>query len=102
MSRLEQLKTMLAEEPADTFLRYGVAMEYAKAQQLPEALQEFAELLKRDPNYVAGYFMAGRTQEQAGDVAAAKQLYEQGVEAARRTGDTHAAAEIGDALAALQ
>ena len=30
MSRLEQLLGMLAAEPGDAFLRYGVAMEYAK------------------------------------------------------------------------
>jgi tetratricopeptide (TPR) repeat protein len=101
MSRLEQLLELLKAEPNDAFLRYGVAMEYAKASRFEDAMKEFEELLRRDANYVAAYFMAGRTQEQAGEVENAKSWYRRGIETATRVGDGHAAGEMAAALDAI-
>jgi Tfp pilus assembly protein PilF len=92
----------LKADPADSFVRYGVAMEYAKAGRLNESLNEFRELLKRDPDYVAGYFMAGRTCEQNADNEGAKKYYRDGIATANRVGDTHAASEISAALFAIE
>ncbi len=102
MPRLEQLLELLKGEPGDAFLRYGVAMEYAKLGEHEKALGEFNELLKRAPEYVAGYFMAGRTCEQKGDVEEAKRFYREGIAMARRVGDEHAAGEMGSALMMLE
>ncbi|MGN6369765.1 MAG: tetratricopeptide repeat protein [Phycisphaerae bacterium] len=102
MPRLEQLLELLKAEPGDSFLRYGVAMEYAKAGEFEKALTEFNELLRRAPEYVAGYFMAGRTCEQKGDVEEAKRFYREGIVVARRVGDEHAAGEISQALMMLE
>lgn len=101
MGRLESLLELLKAEPGDSFLRYGVAMEYAKAARFDEAMTEFEELLKRDANYVAAYFMAGRTQEQAGEPENAKSWYTRGIDVARRVGDGHAAGEMMAALDAI-
>ncbi len=101
MPTLEQLLPLLAAEPDDAFVRYAVAMAYAKEARLAEALREFAELLRRHPDYVAGYFMAGRTAKRNGDVAEAKRLFAEGIRAARRTGDRHAESEIAEALGML-
>lgn len=100
-SRLDQLLALLKDDPDDAFTRYGVAMELSKAGRGPEAMDQFRELLRGHPDYVAGYFMSGRLSEQSGDIPAAKALYERGVAAARRTGDNHAASEIAGALEAL-
>lgn len=102
MPKLDQLLPLLAADPNDAFLRYAVAMEYAKLEQFPEALAHFADLLQRHPDYVPGYFMAGRTCEQNGDLPAAKSYYLRGIATAQRTGDSHAAGEIADALAAIE
>ena len=102
MPKLEQLLPLLSAEPDDAFLRYAVAMEYAKLSRFAEALVEFAELARRHPDYVAGYFMAGRTAEQNGDIPEAKRLYTAGIAAARRVGDRHAEGEISQALAVLE
>ena len=102
MPTLEQLLPLLNAEPGDAFLRYAVAMEYAKQQRFLEALAEFAELARRHPDYVAGYFMAGRTAEQDGNLSEAKRLYNEGIAAARRTGDSHAEGEISQALFAIE
>ena len=77
-------------------------MEYAKQSRFEDALGEFAELIRRNGDYVAAYFMAGRTAEQKGDMAAAKSHYGAGIEAAKRTGDSHAASEIASALSMIE
>src|SRR6187399_469531 len=102
MPTIDQLLPLLAAEPDDAFLRYAVAMEYAKQGRHDESLTEFAELRRRSPDYVAGYFMAGRTAEQKGDIELAKSLYKAGIATAQRVGDQHAAGEISSALMMLE
>lgn len=102
MSRLDQLLAFLKDEPNDSFLRYGLAMEYAKLEKFDDALREFNTLLAANPDYVAAYFMAGRTCEQNADPTQAKSYYKKGIEVATRTGDSHAASEISAALFALE
>lgn len=102
MPTLDQLLPMLAADPADSFLRYAVAMEHSKQGNYAQALAEFATLLKQSPDYVAGYFMAGRTCEQNEDIEAAKQFYRDGIATAERVGDRHAAGEISNALLMLE
>jgi Tfp pilus assembly protein PilF len=102
MPSLDQLLPLLAAEPDDPFLRYAVAMEYARQARPDDALAEFRELLRRHPDYVPGHFMAGRTAEQAGDFDLAKSFYRSGIAAAQKTGDQHAAGEISSALMALE
>jgi predicted Zn-dependent protease len=102
MPTLDQLLPLLAADPKDPFLRYAVAMEYAKQQRHDDALREFAELLRQAPEYVAGYFMAGRTCEQKGDPNEAKRFYKEGIAVAQRIGDHHSAGEISAALMSLE
>jgi Tfp pilus assembly protein PilF len=102
MPSLDQLLTLLQADPTDTFLQYAVAMEHAKQGHHAEALQAFNALLAQDPNYVAAYFMAGRTCEQNADNEAAKSFYRQGIATAQKIGDTHAASEMSSALLMLE
>ena len=102
MARLEQLLEMLKQDPADSFLRYGVALEYAKTGNFAEAMNGFETLVAEKPEYVPAYFMAGRTQEQAGEPARAAAWYRRGIEVANRVGDKHAAGEMREALEAVE
>ena len=97
-SRLETLKNMVAQNPADCFLRYGLAMEYRNAGELATAVEEFRGLIGANPDYVPAYFHAGQTLERQGDGEEARAMYQAGLEAARRTGDHHAASELQGAL----
>jgi tetratricopeptide (TPR) repeat protein len=65
------------------------------------AVLEFDELVRLDPDYVAGYFQAGRTSESLGNTDAARSYYTRGLEAARRTNDRHAESELSEALEML-
>ncbi len=95
---MEVLKAMLAQNPADAFARYGLAMELMKSGQLDSAVVEFRALLEHNPNYAAGYFHGGQALEKLGDVQNARAFYEKGIHVTSRTGDQHARSELQAAL----
>ncbi|MEO8127183.1 MAG: tetratricopeptide repeat protein [Bryobacteraceae bacterium] len=97
-TRLEMLKEMVDKSPADAFLRYGLANEYANAGNLEQAVVEFQELLAANPNYAAGYYHGGRTLEKLGRLEDARAIYEKGIEVTSRTGDAHTRSELQAAL----
>ena len=94
MNRVDSLKEILAQDPNNTLARYGLAMEYSNAGQLEAALQEFRTLLSANPDYPAGYFMAAQTLVKAGRVDDAKTMLTDGIAAAQRKRDSHAASEM--------
>ncbi|HZQ70643.1 MAG TPA: tetratricopeptide repeat protein [Terriglobales bacterium] len=100
MDRIAMLSEILAENPDDAFARYGLAMEYAKSD-VDRAMQEFQALLAKHPDYTAGYFMAAQTLAAAGRVDEAKAMLNQGIETAKRSGNSHAESEMGAMLAEL-
>lgn len=93
-SRKQQIEEMLAEDPNDPFLRYGLAMEYVSAGQDEEALRCFQELMRVAPDYVPGYMQAGRTLTRLQRDQEARQVYRDGIAQARQKGDGHAAEEM--------
>jgi Tfp pilus assembly protein PilF len=99
--RMRQLQQMLQRQPDDPFLLYGVAMELKKAGDSAGALEYFARVLRRDPNYCYAYFQQAQVHESLGDAEAARHSLRQGLEAADRVGDAHARSEIETALMAL-
>ncbi len=100
-SRLQMLSQFLEQNPGDAFARYGLAMEYSKVGQTEQALAEFQKLLELHPDYTNGYFMAAQTLERTGRTPEAKQMLENGVEAAKRTGNKHALSEMAGMLEEL-
>jgi tetratricopeptide (TPR) repeat protein len=100
-SRLQMLTQFLQQNPGDAFARYGLAMEYSNAGQTEHALAEFKKLLELHPDYTNGYFMAAQALERSGRTAEAKQMLENGVEAAKRTGNKHALSEMAGMLEEL-
>ena len=96
--RLELLKNLVAQNPRDSFSRYGLAMEYRNTGDLEAAMSQFRSLIAADPDYVAAYFHGGQTLERLGRQDEARDLYRSGLEAAGRKGDHHARGEIQAAL----
>ncbi len=97
-NRLEVLKTIVGQNPNDSFSRYGLAMEYANSGDLEQAVQEYQALLAVNPNYSAAYYHGGQTLEKLGRREQARELYQQGIEATTRIGDLHTRSEIQAAL----
>ena len=73
-----------------------------QARRLRPALAEFAILLENHPDYTAGYFMAAQTLVRAERADDAKQMLQDGIASARRTGNLHAQSEMEAMLAELQ
>lgn len=95
---MEVLKTMVQQNPRDTFARYGLAMEYVNNGQLENAVKEFRALLESNPDYAAAYFHGGQALEKLGRVEEARQTYQQGIQVTSRTGDQHTLSELQGAL----
>lgn len=92
---------MAAQDPANAFLRYGLAMEYVNSGQPEKGLDEFRGLLQINPDYAAGYYHAGRTLEKMNRLDEAREMYEQGIAVTTRTGDAHTLSELQAALDTL-
>lgn len=101
MGRLDMLKEHLKEYPNDAFGRYGLAMEYANSGDHDAALAEFAILLKGNPDYTAGYFMAAQTLAKIEKRAEAREMLIKGIASAERTNNAHARSEMEAMLVEL-
>jgi tetratricopeptide (TPR) repeat protein len=97
-TRIDVLKQLLEQNPASTFARYGLAMEYVKAGELETAVAEFKAIAAADPGYSAAYFHGGQTLEKLGRLSDARGLYREGIAATR---DEHARSEMQAALESL-
>ena len=97
-NRLETLKSLVAATPSDSFLRYGLAMEYRSQGDYEQAAAEFGALLDADPDYAAAYYHGGQTLERLGRLEEARALYQRGLAVTARQGKTHAQSEMQAAL----
>jgi Tfp pilus assembly protein PilF len=101
MSRLDTVKAMVAQSPADSRIRFMLCMEYLGAELWEEALAELTELVNRDPDYITAYYQGGRASEQLGRIDDARSWYQRGMETAHRVRDPHALDELEAALELL-
>lgn len=92
--RITKLREMLASEPDDPFCLYGLAQEYARLGDVTRALAHYDEVLRVDPDHCYAYFHKARVQEDEGEVAAAIETLQEGLERANAVGDAQAINEI--------
>jgi predicted Zn-dependent protease len=100
--RISTLNEILAQDPNNAFARYGLAMEYANSGKAELALEQFGKLLAAHPDYPAGYFMAAQTLAKSNRTDEARSMLQNGIAAAQRKGDLHAAGEMQGMLDELQ
>src|ERR1700730_7910985 len=118
-TRKQQIQDMLADDPSDPFLHYGLAMEHISDGADEEAVRCFQELFRVAPDYVPAYLQAGqaltrlrrpaearaprpaRASPPLGRPAEARDAFSRGIAVARKQGDQHAAEEMQGFLAAM-
>ncbi len=100
-TRLELLKRYLQEDPSDSFLRYALALEFIALNDHLMAYEQLTKLLFDDPDYLAAYYMAGKTAEAIQKNDAAKNWYAKGIEVAKMQKDLHTMNELSAALDSL-
>ncbi len=93
-TRLQRIEELLADDPDDPFLRYGLAMEHASLGDSARAVACFRELMARSPDYVPAYVQAGQALARLGQAEQAREVFRQGIAAARKANDAHAAGEM--------
>jgi hypothetical protein len=101
LSRREKIEAMLADDPSDTFLRYSLAMELDKEGEHERSLAEFSSLMTAAQPYVPAFFMAAQQLARLDRNSEARAALRTGIDHARTTGDSHAAAEMSEFLATL-
>jgi tetratricopeptide (TPR) repeat protein len=101
-SRIEMLRGFIAQRPDDPFPQYALALEYKNAGDLAAAWETFNSLIDRHGDYVAAYLHAGNTLVALGRQGDARQVYERGLAACEKKGDSHAHGELSGALASLR
>lgn len=102
MSRREQLETMLAETPDDTFLRYALAMELENEDENERSLELHRGLMADDPPYVPSFFMSGQQLANLDRIDEAKQMLAKGIQQANAQNNLHAAGEMRQFLDSLE
>ena len=89
------LTGILQQNPKDSFARYGLAMAYAAEGKTDEALREFETTTEHNPDYVPAYQMSAQTLIKVGRIEEARTRLQAGLAACERTGNAHAASELG-------
>lgn len=101
MSRREQLESMLAETPDDTFLRYALALELDGEEEHDRSIELHQGLMQDDPPYVPSFFMCAQQLARLERDDEAKVLLAAGIEQANAQGNAHAAGEMTEFLMSL-
>jgi predicted Zn-dependent protease len=99
---MAQIEALLADDPNDAFLRYGLAMEYVSAGDDETAARLLHDLIAANGTYVPAFLMAGQTLNRLGRATEACGVLKRGIEAARRAGDHHALGEMEGLLTSIE
>jgi tetratricopeptide (TPR) repeat protein len=101
VSRIDALLGFIRQKPEEPFPRYALALEYKNGGRLEDARATFDALMTSHPDYTAAYLHAGNTLVALGLREQARAIYQRGVDACARRGDTHARGELEGALSSL-
>lgn len=105
--RMEQIEAMLADDPDDAFLRYGLAMEHASAGDDAACVDVLRDLITRtaaEP-YIPAFLQAGQALVRLDRIAEAASVLRDGIAAANTTGTAeaiHAAGEMQGLLSSIE
>src|SRR5262245_43030267 len=92
--RLRQFQDLIALEPDDTVLRFGLGELYIEAKDFASAAEQFAEILRLDPQYSAAYRYLGQAYAALGRASEAEAVFQQGIAVAEARGDLQTAKEM--------
>lgn len=85
-SRIEIFEAMARSQPDDAMVWYGLASEYMKIEDWPQAVAALRRVVAINPDYTAAYQMLGTALSNQGDVCEARSAWQEGIRAADRTG----------------
>lgn len=77
---------MAASQPDDAMIWYGLGSEYLKQEDWTNAARALSRVVEINADYTAAYQMLGTALLNQGRTAEARSAWQQGIEAATRTG----------------
>ena len=102
VNRLTQIEAMLKETPDDPELLYMRAMELVSLGMDLEAAGAFKDLIQGHSEYAPGFHQGARTLVRLSKIDEARSVLRQGIPAALRQDNEHAAAEMQELLESLE
>ncbi len=102
MSRIEALQRMLAADPTNTMVRYGLANEFWKTGDYAAVAEQMETYLRSADDQGAGYRLLGQAFQKLGKIPEAREAYLAGQRAAERHGHPTMAGEIGELIEMLE
>ena len=101
LSRRQQIESMLAQQTHDQFLRYMLAMEVGRDGQEERCMDLFRGLMTDATPHVPSFLMAAQRLVANEDYNEARSVLRDGIDEARKQGESHAAAEMSELLQRL-
>ncbi len=92
--RMAQFAELIALEPTDTMLRFGLGELYMEAGDFAKAVEQFAEIVRLDAQYSAAYRYLGQAYTALERHAEARQIFTDGICVAEARGDLQTAKEM--------
>lgn len=92
-SRIDVFRQMLADDPGNTIVRFGLANELMKVERYDEAVVALEEYVNQADDEGAAYGMLARAYEKLGKRDEARGAYERGIKAAEAHGHGRTMAE---------
>ncbi len=102
IDRLISLLELHKKNPSDSFVSYGIALEYISANDYQKAEEYLSLLLKNDPEYVPAYMQYAMLKEKMNEFEEAKNFYRKGIVVARKLNDLKTANEMEEFLDDLE
>lgn len=99
--KIRDLAASLKENPNDSFIKFALALELLKKDDVSKAKVLFESILKQDPDYLGVYYHLGKLYENTGRLEDAKTMFKDGLEVARNQNDKRTELELTDALESL-
>jgi tetratricopeptide (TPR) repeat protein len=94
INRLDKLLEFIKNEPNDEFLKYALATEYLRLNQVDKALEYYEDLVNNHPQYSGTYYHLGKLYEALNRKDDAVKTYEKGMEITKAKRDNHAFSEL--------
>ncbi len=101
-ARIERLKELLKQSPSDGFILFALAKEYEKLNLVEDSIQLLSDLIAEQPDYIGAYYHLAAMLKQQEELDKALEVYEKGVEMAKKVGDQHALSELQNAKLNLE
>lgn len=99
--RIKMLQEYIQDDPSDTFSRYALALEFAKAGETSKAIEYLKQLRLIDEDYLALYYQLGKLLQQIGLLDEAISVFKAGVVVAQKQQNHHTEKELKGALLQL-